>query len=248
MKNTWIFSSNKSTSGIRKGMTIGLLFLLLHLNGFAQLVDIDSLQYPAYNFGFHFGIEQNKLTLQGAENSELVPASKLSGPGFHCGMLFNYSFSPKLAIQVIPNYVVGHQFISFTGIDSLFLKTKKLDYFPFQFPVMMKYNILSGLKSRPYINAGVYANWDLSRKIKRDDAEKPILLLNKLDYGLLFGFGIDQKMFQHTISIEIKYFSGFNNLLNKRSDIIEESAQLKAYTSNLSKISAETLMVTIKLE
>lgn len=248
MKNTWISSSNKRISGFSIRTTIYLLFLFIHINGFAQLVDIDTIQYPAYNFGFHFGIEQNKLTLQGKDNSELIPASKLSGPGFHCGMLFNYSFNPKLAVQVIPNYVVGHNFISFTGIDSLFLKTKKLDYFPLQFPVMLKYNIISGLRSRPYINAGFFANWDLSRKIKRDDAEKPILLLNKLDYGLLFGFGIDQKMFQHTISIEIKYFKGFNNLLNSKSDIINESEQLKAYTSNLQRISGEVLMVSIKLE
>jgi hypothetical protein len=162
------------------------------------------------NYGLKGGI--NIGTLNGDDAAGLDARVALSG-----GLYATVAVSPVLVIQ--PELLFtqkGAEDDSLSSADQSSLKIQ-LDYL--EVPVLARFRVpLSTPTVRPYVFAGPYAAFVLSAQFDGPLTTDPAALAEKfdianeksVDYGLVFGGGVDLAAGQGTVSIEARYELGLS--------------------------------------
>ena len=91
---------------------------------------------------------------------------------------------------------------------------------------------------RPYFLLGSRFTYDMASKKEVEDIN--LFKLDEVDYGIEFGFGIDIYLPYFKLAPEIKYFYGFNDLLQKNN--------VELITSNLESLYSRTILFSLTFE
>ena len=203
----------------------------------SNLLNLPKYDNQLYHFGFTLGIMNTNLKLDYQQNLSVKNVSAISSPGFNVGIICDLKLSRNLNIKFIPSLTFTQRDISFTMIDNTEI-IKSIENSNLDIPILLKYRSMRYKNMRPYFLLGTRFTYDMASKKEVEDIN--LFKLDDVDYGLEFGFGIDIYLPYFKLAPEIKYFYGFNNILQlNNSEII---------TSNLEALYSRTILFSLTFE
>lgn len=146
-------------------------------------------------------------------NQDYSPATKSGLLQFSGGLGLEMSFTTNIAVEVDLLYAPGGAKFEATYPDGIYSETFK--GYGLSLPVLLKVSFLSG--TTPFVVAGGAVGYTLSQKdfwknpwdSGEDDLTDDV---NRLQYGLVFGGGVDFALAGMTFSLEARYSLGLSNL------------------------------------
>ncbi len=197
-----------------------LTLLLLPFAGRAQLsVYEHDLRYS--NKFFHFGITMgvNNSNYKITPDSFFIAQNKIMkietgpGAGFNLGILSDYHISNRLEMRFIPTLSLGTKNLYFTIKNQDTVSTRKIESVYLEFPFHFKYKSKPYKDFRPYVIGGMKYSVDMQSNAGARKADN-LIQVNRNDYALEYGLGIEMHLPMVIISPEIKVSYGLNNVLN----------------------------------
>jgi hypothetical protein len=134
------------------------------------------------------------------------------GAGFNLGILSDYHISNKLEFRFIPTLSLGTKNLYFTIRNQDTLSTRKIESVYLEFPFHFKYKSKPYKDFRPYVIGGMKYSIDMQSNAGARRAEN-LIQVNRNDYALEYGLGIELHLPMVIISPEIKLSYGLNNVL-----------------------------------
>lgn len=201
-----------------------------------------------YYFGLTLGGAQTTLHPSKAApfllNDSILVAEPGRGPGYSLRLLATLRLGQRFELRTNPGLILGvNRSFSYTlGSRELFEleKTEKIIQSNLAtFPVHIKFNSDRIGNFRVYMLAGLKFDYDLASNARNRNAED-LIKLKSSDLGAEFGIGFNFFLPFVTVSPEIKFSNGFNNLHSRDS-------QLK-YSSVLDKLTSRMVLFSIHLE
>lgn len=196
-----------------------LIILCLPWAAQAQLsVYEHDLRYS--NKYFHFGITMgvNNSNYKITPDSFFIAQNKIlnmeTGPGlgFNLGILSDYHVTNRLEFRFIPTLSLGTKNLYFTIRNQDTLTTRKIESVYLEFPFHFKYKSKPYKDFRPYVIGGMKYSVDMQSNAGARKAEN-LIQVNRNDYALEYGIGIEMHLPMVIISPEIKVSYGLNNVL-----------------------------------
>jgi opacity protein-like surface antigen len=147
-------------------------------------------------------------------NQDYSPAVKSGLLQFSGGLGLELSFTTNIAVEVDLLFAPGGAKFEETVPAGTFSETFK--GYGLSLPVLLKVSFLPG--TTPFIVAGGAVGYTLSQKdfwINPWDSGEDDLTddVNRLQYGLVFGGGVDLALAGMTFSLEARYSLGLSNLI-----------------------------------
>ncbi len=190
-----------------------------------------------YHFGFTLGLMNTNLKIDFQDNSTANKIHSSSSPGFNVGIICDLKLSKNLNVRLIPSLTFTQRdiFIQMINEDQIM---KSVENSNLDVPILFKYRSTRYQNIRPFLLIGPRFTYDMASKKDVDDIN--LFKLNNIDYGLEFGFGLDIYLPYFKLAPEIKYFYGFNNLLEtNNNDLI---------ISNIEALYSRTILFSLTFE
>jgi len=191
-----------------------------------------------YHFGFTLGLMNTNLKIDYQQNLSVKNVSSIPSPGFNVGIICDLKLFNNLNMRLIPSLTFTQRDISFTMMENNLTLTKSVENSNLDVPILFKYRSVRYKNMRPYFLLGPRFTYDMGSKKEVDDIN--LFKLDDIDYGLEFGFGIDIYLPYFKLAPEIKYFYGFNNML--------QSNNVEIITSNLEALYSRTILFSLTFE
>ena len=190
-----------------------------------------------YHFGFTLGLMNTNLKIDYQQNSSLRNISAISTPGFNVGIICDLKILKNLNLRFIPSLTFTQRDINFTSFENIEI-IKSTESSNLDLPILLKYRSLRYKNMRPYFLLGSRFTYDMASKKEVDDIN--LFKLDEIDYGIEFGFGIDIYLPYFKLAPEIKYFYGFNDLLQLNN--------VELITSNIEALYSRTILFSLTFE
>lgn len=190
-----------------------------------------------YHFGFTLGLMNTNLKIDYQQNSSLKNISAISTPGFNVGIICDLKILKNLNLRFIPSLTFTQRDINFTSFENIEI-IKSTESSNLDLPILLKYRSLRYKNMRPYFLLGSRFTYDMASKKEVEDIN--LFKLDEIDYGLEFGFGIDIYLPYFKLAPEIKYFYGFNDLLQINN--------VELITSNIESLYSRTILFSLTFE
>lgn len=220
-----------------------LIFIITFLtsqNVYSQTLKTQNLpKYDKqwYHFGFTLGLMNTNLKIDFQDYSTANKIYSTSSPGFNVGIICDLKLSKNINVRLIPSLTFTQRdiFIQMTNEAPIM---KSVENSNLDVPILFKYRSMRYQNIRPFLLFGPRFTYDMASKKDVDDIN--LFKLNDIDYGLEFGFGIDIYLPFFKLAPEIKYFYGFNNLLEaNNNDLI---------ISNIEALYSRTILFSLTFE
>ncbi len=176
-------------------------------------------------FGILFGINTYGFNIDRKNNDLNLYADipKLSA-GFHVGIVTDLKLFSLLSLRLLPTVTFVSRQVSFynneneiyldltngmkgnTTVESIFL----------EFPLLFKYKSKRINNYQIYLVAGPDIQFDMSSPTSLSISDGKYISLEAMDYGYEVGVGLDQYLPYFKLSTELKFYSGFSNVLSSR--------------------------------
>ncbi len=190
-----------------------------------------------YHFGFTLGLMNTNLKIDYQQNSTAKNIYALSTPGFNVGIICDLKIFKNINLRFIPSLTFTQRDISINSAENT-ETLKSTENSNLDIPILFKYRSTRYKNMRPYFLLGSRFSYDMASKKEVEDIN--LFKLDDIDYGLEFGFGIDIYLPYFKLAPEIKYFYGFNNMLqNNNVDIV---------TSNIESLYSRTILFSLTFE
>ena len=190
-----------------------------------------------YHFGFTLGLLNSNLKIDFQDYSTANKIQPTSSPGFNVGIICDLKLSKNINVRLIPSLTFTQRDI-FTQMTNEVPIMKSVENSNLDVPILFKYRSMRYQNIRPFLLFGPRFTYDMASKKNVDDIN--LFKLNDIDYGLEFGFGIDIYLPYFKLAPEIKYFYGFNNLLeSNNNDLI---------ISNIEALYSRTILFSLTFE
>ena len=158
--------------------------------------------YNSYNLKEQIHITEGGRTL---DNIELV-----NKPGLNIGMIANLNLTQQLALRSVVNISLEQRDFNFYFADGT-TEVRKIEAAYLNVPLMLQIKTGYYRSSRVYVLTGGQWGVNLSSDKKvRDDPR--LLKINRQDFSLVFGFGINLYGDRLKLSPEIVYKMGLFNI------------------------------------
>lgn len=190
-----------------------------------------------YHFGFTLGLMNTNLKIDYQQNSSLRNISAISTPGFNVGIICDLKILKNLNLRFIPSLTFTQRDINFTSFENIEI-IKSTESSNLDLPILFKYRSLRYKNMRPYFLLGSRFTYDMASKKEVEDIN--LFKLDEIDYGIEFGFGIDIYLPYFKLAPEIKYFYGFNDLLQLNN--------VELITSNIEALYSRTILFSLTFE
>lgn len=190
-----------------------------------------------YHFGFTLGLMNTNLKIDYQQNSSLRNISAISTPGFNVGIICDLKILKNLNLRFIPSLTFTQRDINFTSFENIEI-IKSTESSNLDLPILLKYRSLRYKNMRPYFLLGSRFTYDMASKKEVEDIN--LFKLDEIDYGIEFGFGIDIYLPYFKLAPEIKYFYGFNDLLQLNN--------VELITSNIEALYSRTILFSLTFE
>tara|TARA_B100000579_G_C22812192_1_gene845850 strand:+ start:990 stop:1664 length:675 start_codon:yes stop_codon:yes gene_type:complete len=221
--------------------TLVLIFIILTQSLSSQelnVLNLSKYDNQWYHFGFTLGLMNTNLKIDYQQNLSVKNASSIPSPGFNVGIICDLKLFKNLNIRLIPSLTFTQRDISFSMIENNLTLTKSVENSNLDIPILFKYRSMRHQNMRPYFLLGPRFTYDMGSKKEVDDIN--LFKLDDIDYGLEFGFGIDIYLPYFKLAPEIKYFYGFNNML--------QTNNVEIITSNLEALYSRTILFSLTFE
>ncbi|MFP4557108.1 MAG: porin family protein [Bacteroidales bacterium] len=207
-----------------------IFFISIGINQqiFAQVEPDPVLNDPDYDqekrlrFGFSLGVnfmdfritsdadfqqdDNNSYTQYFVDNSRLIP-------GFNVNVISDFRIVPTFHVRFMPGLAFGQRDLYFYLPDGELVEKMNLESSFIEIPLTFKYSAARKTNTRPYLIAGTNFRIDMAAYKKLNIEEGVLLRLAKGDFYYEFGFGLDYFLTYFKFSTEIKFSSGFRNVL-----------------------------------
>lgn len=140
-------------------------------------------------------------------------------PGFNVNVVSDLRIFPTLHLRFMPGLAFGQRNLSFYNYDGTLNTMMKMESSFIETPLTFKYSAERKTNARPYVVAGANFRIDMAAYKKLNIEEGVFLRLTKGDFYYEFGVGCDFFLTYFKFSPEIKFSSGFLNVLaREKSD------------------------------
>ena len=158
-------------------------------------------------------------------NQDYSPATKSGLLQFSGGLGLEMSFTTNIALEVDLLFAPGGAKFEATVMGDTFSDTFK--GYGLSLPVLLKVSFLPG--TTPFVVAGGAVGYTLSQKIfwksPWDSGEEDLTDdVNRLQYSLVFGGGVEFGLAGMTFSLEARYSLGLSNLIKNPWPADEKAA------------------------
>ena len=195
-----------------------------------------------YHFGFTLGLMNTNLKIDYEQDPLAKNISTKGSPGFNVGIICDLKIFRNLNIRLIPSLTFTQRDITFTTTDNTEL-IKSVENSNLDIPILFKYRSIRHKNTRPYFLVGPRFTYDMASKKEVEDIN--LFKLDDIDYGLEFGFGVDIYLPYFKLAPEIKYFYGFNNILESNNVEILNS---EIINTNLEALYSRTILFSLTFE
>ena len=202
-----------------------------------NLFNLPNYDKQWYHFGFTLGLMNTNLKIDYQQNSSLRNISAISTPGFNVGIICDLKILKNLNLRFIPSLTFTQRDINFTSFENIEI-IKSTESSNLDLPILLKYRSLRYKNMRPYFLLGSRFTYDMASKKEVEDIN--LFKLDEIDYGIEFGFGIDIYLPYFKLAPEIKYFYGFNDLLQLNN--------VELITSNIESLYSRTILFSLTFE
>ena len=202
-----------------------------------NLLNLPKYDKQWYHFGFTLGLMNTNLKIDYQQNLSLKNISAISSPGFNVGIICDLKILKNLNLRFIPSLTFTQRDINFTSFENIEI-IKSTESSNLDLPILLKYRSLRYKNMRPYFLLGSRFTYDMASKKEVEDIN--LFKLDEIDYGLEFGFGIDIYLPYFKLAPEIKYFYGFNDLLQINN--------VELITSNIESLYSRTILFSLTFE
>ena len=173
-------------------------------------------------FGFSLGVNFMDFQVKSNDNfdqntSRLFADVSHLIPGFNINVVSDLRILPTLHLRFMPGLAFGQRSLSFYNYDHTLNTTMEMESSFIETPLTLKYSAERSANVRPYIVAGGNFRIDMAAYKKLNIEEGVYLRLEKSDLYYELGFGFDFFLTYFKFSPEIKFSSGFLNVLAKES-------------------------------
>ena len=202
-----------------------------------NLLNLPKYDKQWYHFGFTLGLMNTNLKIDYQQNLSLKNISAISSPGFNVGIICDLKILKNLNLRFIPSLTFTQRDINFTSFENIKI-SKSTESSNLDLPILLKYRSLRYKNMRPYFLLGSRFTYDMASKKEVEDIN--LFKLDEIDYGVEFGFGIDIYLPYFKLAPEIKYFYGFNDLLQINN--------VELITSNIESLYSRTILFSLTFE
>lgn len=202
-----------------------------------NLLNLPKYDKQWYHFGFTLGLMNTNLKIDYQQNPSLKNISAISSPGFNVGIVCDLKILKNLNLRFIPSLTFTQRDINFTSFENVEI-IKSTESSNLDLPILLKYRSLRYKNMRPYFLLGSRFTYDMASKKEVEDIN--LFKLDEIDYGIEFGFGIDIYLPYFKLAPEIKYFYGFNDLLQINN--------VELITSNIESLYSRTILFSLTFE
>tara|TARA_B100000676_G_C17860121_1_gene722914 strand:- start:138 stop:809 length:672 start_codon:yes stop_codon:yes gene_type:complete len=202
-----------------------------------NLLNLPKYDKQWYHFGFTLGLMNTNLKIDYQQNLSLKNISAISSPGFNVGIICDLKILKNLNLRFIPSLTFTQRDINFTSFENIEI-IKSTESSNLDLPILLKYRSLRYKNMRPYFLLGSRFTYDMASKKEVEDIN--LFKLDEIDYGVEFGFGIDIYLPYFKLAPEIKYFYGFNDLLQINN--------VELITSNIESLYSRTILFSLTFE
>lgn len=228
--------------------------LLLVLPCVAQIKAPIQFNDPGYDtgrrlrFGFSLGINvmdfsmRNSVAPEGEDVNYFADVSSLI-PGFNVNGIADFRLSENFHLRTLPGLAFGQRNIDFYVNGTESIEQLKVESSFIEVPLMIKYSAVRTSNFRPYLIAGTNFRIDMAAYKKLNYEDKVWLKTIKGDIYYEFGFGLDFFLQYFKFSTEIKWSSGFLNVLTR--DYLEEA---EGYVNAIDHMQSQLLVISFHFE
>lgn len=239
-------------------ITLLLLGLAVGLPASAQkrkIMNKPFIDTRRWHYGFNVGIHDQSLSLvnNGYIGTRFDPESEVGqpeqwmaecdrmNPGFTVGVLGSLKINKWLDMRINPGLNFGSKHISFLNLADGSRQSQNMTCTYIAVPVDFKFGAPRFNNYRPYVLAGVMAQYDLTTTKHTQLRTKP------LQGYIEFGLGCDVYMPFFKLIPELKFCIGLGNVLQKnRSDITDPTQHV--FTQSLDRATANMVILNLYFE
>ena len=138
-------------------------------------------------------------------------------PGFNVNALVRFRLTDQMHIRVLPGICFGQREIEFYHVDDKgvkeFANRTKIESNYIEMPILFCYSARRFSNARPYAVAGINPRADMAafKRLKIESGQ--FLRLRKIDLAYEIGFGFEFYFPYFKMAPEVKWSSGFANVL-----------------------------------
>jgi hypothetical protein len=193
------------------------------------------------HFGFLLGYNTSDFTVklkpQAPFQDSLLVLQHLKQPGFNLGIVASFNLNPFLSLRFLPSLsfqerILQYQFLEPDGSSAYFQKPVESTYL--EFPLLMKYRSARINNFAVYLIGGGKLAIDMAsqKDVNNTLDDEVVVKLDKYDYGIEVGGGMDMFLTYFKFGVELKAAYGIPNLLiddGTRFSVPIESLRSKAW-------------------
>jgi hypothetical protein len=225
------------------------LTILLCLIGFTSFG-----QYSVYEHDirystkyFHFGITMGvndanyKITPDPSfiTQNKILNISSGAGFGFDLGILADLHLSNKFEFRFIPTLSLGQKNLYYSLLNQDTMATRTIQSVYLEFPFHLKYKAKPYKDVRPYVIGGFKYSIDMASNAGARQAQE-LIKVNKNDFAIEYGTGLEIHLPMVIISPEIKVSYGLLNVLYQDPNL--------NYSSVIQALHARTILFCVHFE
>ena len=253
VQNNSILPHKKHFQYIQIVYTIIFMFICVNMTQAQKnrSINLPKYDYAPYHFGFIIGYNLADFVITQVPHfnqlDSLYSVESTGSSGLTIGIVSNLRLGKYFDLRLNPDISFSQRKLMYgfkikkTMRDSLITKT--IESTLLQLPLDLKFKSARVGNYRMYVSAGIKYSYDWAGKenVKTKDGrtKKQFNTIAKSDLGYQVGFGIDCYLEFFKFSPEIKYYRGFNNLLQQDGSI---------YSSSLSSLRAQYWMLSLTFE
>jgi hypothetical protein len=234
-------------------LTAIFIFIFLTISASAQNEIVQNLRNydrRPLHFGFTIGLNSADFIVRNSDNFfDISEIGKVFGVeaeqsvGFHLGPISNFRINDNLDLRILFDLTFSQRNLNYyiltdvveNGVPQFENYTMKLTSTFIEFPVLLKYKSQRINNYRIYVVGGLNPKVDLAAKKKIPEIEQPKIRIKQPDLFYELGLGIDLYTTYFKFSPEIKFGTGFKNMLNQ--DGTEYSSSIKYLKSTMFMLS-----------
>jgi hypothetical protein len=234
---------------IQHTLVLVLLALILGSPLYAQVARVQNkpgYDYKWIHFGFMVGINTMDFRFtrppEGSTTPYLFADISSPSPGFQVSIVSDLRLGDRFSLRFLPGITFGAREVSFyekiSETQSELIKRTIVESNYLDFPLLLKYKSWRVNNYRPYLVGGFSVRYDMARKPYEPDFNP--IQLNRLDFFLELGFGIDFFLQYFKFAPEIKVSAGFMD--------VQKAGNTDPYNQSIEKLNAYLVMLCFYFE
>lgn len=188
-----------------------------------NMKNLPNFDYKKYHFGFLLSTNVSDFYFDYREDSfsaqdSLLGISNQRQQGFNLALLASWDITPNIHLRFIPGLSfqdrgLNYRFLTADGTPESILKRTESVFLDFPLLLKLRTNRVNNMAAYALVGGKYSRDMQSQEDVDNAVADELVIKLNRTDYSLDFGGGIDFFLPYFKFSIEMKTAIGLPNLL-----------------------------------